>query len=92
MKVFNHIVEGGFRSLHSWNHFRIHGSKGNPRHLVWGKLSMYYGPVQYCEECGKENGLDAVCEECHENLFCECGQRLEDSYGSPGDGFCLRCR
>jgi predicted amidophosphoribosyltransferase len=91
MKLFGCIVESSLRSRHKWNHFKIH--KGHTRHLVWGKISIQYGPEQFCEECEKSIGLSSpLCDECDENLYCECGQRLEDSYGNPGDGFCIRCR
>lgn len=94
MRIFNFIVEPSLRSLQPWTHFKIHGyGKGNPRHLVWGKLSVNYGPVQYCEECEKETGLNAVCDACYENNYCECGRKLCIEEGSsPGDGFCARCR
>ncbi len=50
----------------------------------------------FCEECETDITEDRfdndLCEKCHEQFYCECGQRLEDSYGSPGDGFCIRCR
>jgi hypothetical protein len=32
------------------------------------------------------------CDKHIEHYFCECGQPLEDAYGQPGDGFCVRCR
>jgi ssDNA-binding Zn-finger/Zn-ribbon topoisomerase 1 len=56
--------------------------------------------MNYCEECGQETdnyqmvfmGKFYICEECQECLYCECGNRLEDAYGSPGDGFCIECR
>jgi hypothetical protein len=31
------------------------------------------------------------CEDHVDHYCCECGQRLEDYYGSPGDGLCRRC-
>lgn len=49
----------------------------------------------HCEECEKEieaNRDMNLCDECWDNLYYEWGQRLEDSYGSPGDGFCIKCR
>lgn len=51
--------------------------------------------IYECEECGKtmeSRGDHDLCETCDEKFYCECGQRLEDSYGTPGDGFCVRCR
>lgn len=49
-----------------------------------------------CEECGDANEdydhTTSLCPACHEFNFCECGQRLEDSWGTPGDGFCIKCR
>lgn len=56
--------------------------------------------VEFCEQCEKQTdnyfysygAKFYMCDECYENNFCECGARLEDAYGSPGDGFCVRCR
>jgi len=90
MKLFNYIIEPSLRSLHKWNHFKLH-RRGECKHLVWGKISILYGPLQYCEECEVENGLEVLCQTCYDNLYCECGQKLEDAYGSPGDGFCRKC-
>ena len=62
---------------------------------------LYYGILEWlgyesCEECNAwvKGGTDDynLCYTCSEHLICECGQRLEDSYGTPGDGFCIRCR
>lgn len=52
----------------------------------------------HCENCNKDITDDVyrydndLCLSCFENTYCECGNRLEDSYGSPGDGFCICCR
>jgi len=49
--------------------------------------------MNHCEECEKEMEEDhEICDECNEYFFCECGQRLEDEWGTPGDGFCIQCR
>lgn len=62
---------------------------------------IYYAATEMvgfreCEGCGwvrkHEMYSSEYCQSCHEHRFCECGQRLEDAYGSPGDGFCIRCR
>ncbi len=48
-----------------------------------------------CEHCNTEidpRHNDEYCTDCYMELYCECGQRLEDSWGSPGDGFCVMCR
>ncbi len=48
----------------------------------------------YCEICETEINPkqdDDYCEACYTEHFCECGQRLEDAYGSPGDGLCRKC-
>jgi len=93
MKLFGYIIEPSLSSRHSFNHFRLHKRGSGTRHLVWGKISVLYGPEQFCEECEANIGLRLnLCDSCHENAFCECGNRLEDSYGSPGDGFCGNCR
>jgi hypothetical protein len=31
------------------------------------------------------------CDAHVDHYYCECGQRLEDSYGQPGDGLCRKC-
>jgi hypothetical protein len=93
MKLFGYIVEADLRARHSFTHLKIHRRSNDTRHLVWGKLSIIYGPEQFCEYCNANIGLDlGLCDKCHENAYCECGNRLEDSYGSPGDGFCTECR
>jgi hypothetical protein len=50
--------------------------------------------MEICEEkdCEKEAVEKDYCEEHYEFHFCECGQQLEDSFGTPGDGFCIKCR
>lgn len=62
---------------------------------------FYYGLLELlgyksCEECNEWSKNDVydynLCGKCYEHLICECGQRLEDSYGTPGDGFCIKCR
>lgn len=53
----------------------------------------------YCEECDqptdsyniKYGAKFYICDTCQDHLFCECGQRLEDEYGSPDDGLCRKC-
>lgn len=91
MKVFNYIIEPSLGSRHNFAHFKVH-KRGEVRHLVWGKVSVLFGPVQYCEECETENGLSTLCDKCQEHYFCECGSRLcEEEGSSPGDGFCRRC-
>lgn len=55
---------------------------------------MYKGEIN-CEECEVEISPDRDtphCDDCYNKFYCECGQRLEDSYGTPGDGFCISCR
>lgn len=93
MKLFGYLIEPSLRSLHSFSHFKIHKRSRETRHLVWGKISVRYGDEQFCEECECSIGLNLnYCDECYEHLFCECGQSLEDAYGSPGEGFCTVCR
>jgi len=87
MKLFGYIFKFSNKAKWNWKHFKLH-KRGKIRHLVWGKFSILFGPIQYCSECEIETGLETICQECQEYYFCECGQRLEDSYGSPGDGFC----
>ncbi len=47
-----------------------------------------------CEhkDCNEEVVENDYCETHYEFYYCECGQMLEDSYGSPGDGFCIKCQ
>ena len=61
---------------------------------------FYYGILELlgynnCEECNqwfKDIYDFNLCLNCFEYFYCECGQRLEDAYGTPGDGFCIKCR
>lgn len=48
---------------------------------------------QLCEheQCSEPVVEKDYCQEHIEHYYCECGQRLEDSYGSPGDGLCRKC-
>ena len=51
--------------------------------------------IQECSTCGENFTTSVVdqdgqCDQCFN--YCECGQRLEDAYGEPGDGFCIGCR
>jgi len=56
--------------------------------------------LNHCEQCEKPTeeyryswgAKFYMCDKCQEEHYCECGNRLEDSYGSPGDGFCIKCR
>lgn len=50
-----------------------------------------------CERCEQETPIRMLydhdlCEPCYEWCYCECGRRLEDYWGQPGDGFCVKCR
>jgi hypothetical protein len=92
MKLFNYIIEGNGRSLQPITHFKIHRYPSGVKHLVWWKLSVMYGRSGFCERCEAETGLETICQECFDHYYCECGEELCDSAGSPGDGFCARCR
>lgn len=92
MNIGNFTVEADLRSLQPITHFKIHRYKGGVNHLVWWKLSVMYGRTGFCEFCEIETGLEAVCQDCFEHHYCECGQQLDDAYGTPGDGLCVRCR
>lgn len=65
--------------------------RGNPKQAL-KRLEKLIPAANQCEECDMlaetDNGMCLKCDELH---FCECGQRLEDSYGSPGDGLCRKC-
>lgn len=73
-----------------------------PNPILWFLYRTYHGAIEAlgytnCEGCEKWISKDQIfeegyCEACHEYRFCECGQLLEDSYGSPGDGFCRMCQ
>lgn len=91
MKLLSYTVEGNLRSLQPITHFKIHHWKSGTRHLVFWKLSVLWSRTKFCEYCETETGIEDVCPDCFEHHFCECGQELTDSYGSPGDGFCRRC-
>ena len=55
---------------------------------------IFEAPNECNEKDCKEFTLDGYdyCEKHQEYFYCECGQELEDAYGSPGDGFCIFCR
>ena len=90
--ALGYAVKASLGSRHSFTHFKVHVNN-TYRHLVWGKVSVLFGPKHYCQECDVSLYLgDVYCDACHEELFCECGQRLEDAYGQKGDGFCIQCR
>ncbi len=44
------------------------------------------------EDCPESAVEKDYCEKHYEHYFCECGTRLEDYTGTPGDGFCWKCR
>lgn len=63
------------------------------------KIWDFFG-YESCGECTKLFKKDTghvirhghwFCAPCAEYNFCECGIRLENGWGSPGDGFCRRC-
>ncbi len=58
--------------------------------------TCFYDEYNYCESCedhvDKRELNEGYCETCYEEHYCECGQKLEDSAGQPGDGFCIMCR
>lgn len=43
------------------------------------------------EDCPRVAVMDDYCDAHYEIYFCECGRRLEDSWGSPGDNLCRAC-
>ena len=50
--------------------------------------------MKNCEECEievKTLSDHNLCDECEAYHYCECGTKLEDSAGTPGDGFCRQC-
>jgi hypothetical protein len=49
-----------------------------------------YRPCEH-PDCNDAVVDDDYCETHLEYYFCECGQRLEDAAGSPGDGLCRKC-
>lgn len=44
------------------------------------------------KECCEKKDPNCECDGCYSWFHCECGQFLEDYYGQPGDGFCIKCR
>lgn len=51
-----------------------------------------YGLCYTCEETVPVDELNEdMCQSCHEHHYCECGIKLEDSMGTPGDGMCRKC-
>jgi hypothetical protein len=90
MKLLNYTIEASLRSRQPITHFKVHRYR-TYKHLVWWNLSVLYGQTQQCEECETETGLETLCEACNEYYYCECGTRLSDEMGSPGDGLCRAC-
>lgn len=90
IRFFGYILELRLSALWPWTHFKIH-KRSYGTHIVWGRLSAMFGPVGQCEICNVETEFEDICQGCYEHNFCECGVRLEDAYGSPGDGLCRRC-
>jgi hypothetical protein len=43
------------------------------------------------DDCNMPACDQDLCEEHLEYYYCECGNKLEDSYGQPGDGLCRSC-
>lgn len=92
MKLFGYIIESSLNSKHLFKHFKVHKRGAGIKHLVWGKLSIIFGPEQFCEACDISTGLQLnYCDDCYSHHFCECGNKLENEYGSPGDGLCRSC-
>lgn len=66
---------------------------------LYDRVALYFSNTR-CEQCEVltseyieiYRSKHYLCDPCHEHLYCECGQRLEDSYGQAGDGFCMVCR
>lgn len=94
MKIGKYLIKADFGAKQKWYEYSYYKRYGQTV-FTFGKFYLNFGEIQNCEHCEKE--LDylthpAICDECYEHYYCECGARLEDSYGSPGDGFCVRCR
>lgn len=90
--LFSYYIKLTMSSRWEWTYVKLH--KYNTYwHFVWGRLSVLGGPILECSECNVKCEVgEEVCQDCYEHSHCECGQVLEDAYGSPGDGFCIRCR
>jgi len=92
MDLFGYEFRFSSTAKRSLNDLKVF-KRRNYTHIVWYRFSVIFGEYNFCEECGIRADLgQELCDECHEHLICECGNRLEDSYGSPGDGFCIMCR
>jgi hypothetical protein len=88
MTLFGYIIEFNTHAKRSLNDIKVF-KRSTHIHIVWYRFSLRFGSRGFCEECDSLVELGAnLCDECHENLFCECGTELE----SPGFGFCLRCQ
>lgn len=90
MRLLGYTVEGDLRARCPITRLTVHKNR-TYKHLVWGRLSVVWGPTRSCEHCGADSRFEDYCDECHWHFYCECGQELCDSYGSPGDGLCRRC-
>jgi hypothetical protein len=42
--------------------------------------------------CNEEEAEAGYCDKHYEFYYCECGQKLEDWWGTAGDGLCVKCR
>lgn len=92
MKLFNYTVAGSCTACRPITRATYQRDyRSGVSYIGWWKFVVWWGKTRHCEYCGIENGLYRVCEACYEHHFCECGQELTDSSGSPGDGFCRAC-
>ena len=87
MTLLGYEFEFSNRAKRAFNDLKVF-RRSNYTHIVWYKFSLIFGQTRYCEECEvkTEIGQD-LCDECHSNIYCECGKELE----SKGDGFCRTC-
>ena len=87
MTLFGYELEFSNRARRKFYDVKLFRRPGL-KHLVWWKFSLRFGPGCFCEECEVKTELGlSLCDECHSNLYCECGTKLETS----GDGLCSRC-
>jgi hypothetical protein len=94
MNIASYTVNFSSRALRPFNKAEvIKHWRPKTTTLAWWKFVISWGQVGHCESCEARLDLYATefCDTCYEHNYCECGQRLEDAAGSPGDGLCRGC-
>jgi hypothetical protein len=87
MNLFGYEFKLSSHAKRAFNDLKIF-KRRNYIHIVWFKFSVRFGAQNYCEECETRTELgESLCNECHEERFCECGTELE----YKGEVMCRKC-